>query len=421
MQSIHRPYLAVALAIALFASGLVRANNIQLKFENGLPAITGYSTLEGFRNQIEVGSFQWGVGVGISRASAKATMSAPSVSDIVWTQAFDPSVNALSQALVRGEDNYKSTFSFLRTGDRKQETYLTMTTQQAAISSLSVSSGGGAPSVSASQAFRKYEMEYFIIDPQSGRSTTERAIYDSLTGKTDQADGINPSGAGLLTGSSRGAAGLYLSLGPGLGGESQVNGYKNWIELSSMQMGMGIGLSPIPGKDGFFASRPSISELTVTQSFDRSVISMLGTLTKGEMIPEARLELVQDFANGSVTTMQLKLKDVLISGLSMSSGGDLPQVSESFNFGAYEQTIWNIGADGRRGGGSVFSYDSAKETSSYSTFAALPAGGLGDTGASMGQLPPAGGMASPIPEPHTWALMSGGLLLLGWLGRRRKA
>lgn len=400
-----------AVAIALLASGLARADRIQLKIDQGSGPIEGYSTLRGYEKTIDVDSFQWGVGVAIGPRTGGPLVLRPTVSDITWTQRFDPTYNALSQALVTGEDGFKSVFSFLGTGNGRDAPprYLEIVTDQVAISGLSFSTGGGAPSVSASQALRNFEMKYKPATANKGDSTVK---YNSVTQEVDATDSLGSFSAGRTE-----ADGLYLRVGgSGIRGESGVTGYENWIELSSAQMGMGIGLTPKPS-GGFAHSTPSISELTVTQTFDRAVPKIMGALLQGSMFDEATLELVQSTARGPVTTMQLVLEDVLFSGLSISSGGDRPQVSESLNFGAFTQTIWAIDRDGLRGQASVFKYDVATNTSSFGGTALPQSVSMPEFGPGM-VTPPA--LATPVPEPHAWALMSGGIAMLVLLGRRRK-
>lgn len=414
MQFFQWQRISIALAVALLASGPARADRIQLKIDQGSGPIPGYSTLKGYEKTIDASSFQWGVGVAIGpRNGGKPSVASPTVSDITWTQAFDPTYNALGQALVSGEDGFKSVFSFVGTGDGKSAPpkYLEMVSEQVAISSLSFSTGGDAPSVSASQALRKFEMTYAYPTGVKSPDGKSSVTYDGVTNE------VVASGVSGAFGGATAASGLYLRFkDASILGESTAKGYENWIALSSAQMGMGIGLTPGPS-GGFVASTPSISELTVTQTFDRAVPQILGALLGGRMIDEATLELVQSSGKGPVTTMQLVLEDVLLSGLSISSGGEHPQVSESLSFSAFTQTIWQIGLDGRRGDASVFSYDVASNTSSFGGTALPQSVSLPEFGAGM-VAPPA--LASPVPEPHAWALMSGGFAMLVLLGRRRR-
>lgn len=416
MQFIRCQYIPIALTAALLASGLARAERIQLKIDQGSGPISGYSTYKGYEKTIDASSFQWGVGVGIGpRTGGQISVAGPTLSDITWTQAFDPSYNALSQALVSGEDGFKSVFSFLGNPDSKAEApkYLEFVSEQVAISGLSFSTGGGAPSVSASQALRAFEMTYAYPTKPGTLDGKSSVGYDGVTNKVSAS-----IVGGKLEGGGSAASGLYLRFqDTSIRGESSAKGYENWIALSSAQMGMGIGLTP-GATGGFVASTPSISELTVTQAFDRAVPQILAALLGGRMIDEATLELVESTGKGPVTTMQLVLEDVLLSGLSISSGGERPQVSESLSFGAFTQTIWQIDQDGRRGVASVFSYDVASNTSSFSGTALPQSVSMPEFGEGM-VAPPA--LASPVPEPHGWALMGGGVALLGLLGRRRRS
>ena len=111
----HPVCLRTALVTALLTSSLAHASsNILLQYEGGNPAIPGSSVMQNHERQIEATSFQWSVGLGISRADGKAEIGAPSISEIVWTLPLNASYNPLSQALGTGVDTYTSTFSQLK-------------------------------------------------------------------------------------------------------------------------------------------------------------------------------------------------------------------------------------------------------------------------------------------------------------------
>ncbi len=410
LQRTQRTALACAAAL-LAHTAAQAADSIQLKFDTiSGPNIVGLSTVEDHRGSINTHSFQFGVGVGISSGvgGVPRQASQPSVSEIVTTQTFDSSYNALNAALVSG-GRYNATTSFLGGGARAPGSYLTMATGTTAISGLSVSSGGERPSVSVSQAFRSFNLAYDPAVLGAPPGPKLEVGYDSVRGV---ASGVTSRTLGAGGGGGA-AGGLYLRLGAGadsIYGDSGDSGYENWIKLSSFQMGIGLGLAP-NGAD-FTASRPSVSELTVTQVFDGAVPAILGNLLRGRSIGQATLELVQMSGARSVTTMQLELDNVLFSGLSMSSGGDMPQVSESLNFSGYTQTIWDLNADGSRGDPSIFSFDIERNMVRNGAQTAASVAGFGP-----GQLVP----MAPVPEPHTWALMAGGAAMLAMLRRRRQA
>ena len=93
----HPVCLRTALVTALLTSSLAHASsNILRNYEGGNPAIPGSSVMQNHERQIEARSFQWVVGLGISRADGKAEIGAPSISEVFWTLPLNASYNPLS-------------------------------------------------------------------------------------------------------------------------------------------------------------------------------------------------------------------------------------------------------------------------------------------------------------------------------------
>ena len=102
-------------------------------------SITGDVTAAGHEKWIEVNSFQWGVGRGISSptgGSADRESSAPSVSEIVVTKAADSVVVKLLDESLEGEGE-DVTIDFCKTDKGKLEVYLSYTLTNTMISGFS--------------------------------------------------------------------------------------------------------------------------------------------------------------------------------------------------------------------------------------------------------------------------------------------
>lgn len=90
-------------------------------------------------------------------------------------------------------------------------------------------------------------------------------------------------------------------------------------------------------------SAPSLSEITITKQMDSSSVDIMNALVQGEVIP--KLDLSYDPCGtcaDSVPTVQLSMTNVLISGSSQSTGGDLPSESVSLNYQAIEWCYTNV-------------------------------------------------------------------------------
>src|SRR4051794_10623116 len=120
-------------------------------------AIKGDVTEDGHKDWIEVQSFQWGVGRGISSptgASADREASAPSVSEVVVTKRFDSaSVPLIREAFAGAPAPAAFDFADVINGEVSQ--YLKVKLRDVFISGYAAGSGGYRPTESLSLNFTK--------------------------------------------------------------------------------------------------------------------------------------------------------------------------------------------------------------------------------------------------------------------------
>jgi type VI secretion system secreted protein Hcp len=143
-------------------------------------AIDGSVTSEGHDKWIEVNSFQWGVGRGITSAAGSGTnreASTPSVSEITVTKATDVSSTKLLQEALYGE-GLLTKFDFVKTDKGKAEVYMQYELENALVSGYSVSSGGDRPQESLSLNFTKITYNNVGMGAVNETGTPERVNYD---------------------------------------------------------------------------------------------------------------------------------------------------------------------------------------------------------------------------------------------------
>jgi len=150
---------------------------------------------------------------------------------------------------------------------------------------------------------------------------------------------------------------IYIKYGD-IKGDVTAEGHKGsdgWVEINSFQFGVGRGISsPTGGSADREASAPSISEIVVTKPMDKSSASWLDHALHGE---GQKVEI--DFCKTDKDKLEVyakyELEGAMVSGYSVSSGGDRPQESISINFTKFiysftEMDKDNAGADTPRVG-----------------------------------------------------------------------
>lgn len=135
---------------------------------------------------------------------------------------------------------------------------------------------------------------------------------------------------------------IFMKYGA-LDGEVTAQGFEKWIELGSLQWGVGRGISAgVGGGSKRESSAPSVSEITVTKTLDSfSPFALKEALGgKGVLV---KLEITQTDDSGKhVSFQKYELSDTLISGYSLSSGGDRPSESLSLNFSKVDSCYMKI-------------------------------------------------------------------------------
>ena len=142
-------------------------------------------------------------------------------------------------------------------------------------------------------------------------------------------------------------------------GDATAEEHEKWIELNSCQWGVGRGISsPTGGSADRESSAPSVSEIVVTKSTDVSSTKLLNEAYQGEG-QKCQIDFCKTDKGILEVYLTLTLTNTMISGLSLSSGGDRPTESLSLNFTKIEFKNVNMGADAAAGSPDAVTYDLA--------------------------------------------------------------
>jgi type VI secretion system secreted protein Hcp len=149
-------------------------------------SIKGPVTTDGFKDWIELNSFQWGASRSIGTAARGSTTrehSEPSLSEITVTKLTDVASPKLFLDAVAGKLDNKVTIKFTTTTKGKVETFLTYDLENTGLSHYSMSSGGQDPMESLSLNYTKISETFTGHDPGISGSP-ETVGYDLTQMKT---------------------------------------------------------------------------------------------------------------------------------------------------------------------------------------------------------------------------------------------
>jgi len=155
---------------------------------------------------------------------------------------------------------------------------------------------------------------------------------------------------------------------PSIPGDVTAEGHEAWIELSSFQWGVGRGIGAAASSEADReGSAPSVSEIVVTKNSDIASNNLLRAslgLPPAAEGQKVNIDFCKTDQGKLEAYLQYELTNTLVSGYSVSSGGDRPSESLSLNFTAVQVTSTNMTGANATGTPDVAQYDMAKNTGS---------------------------------------------------------
>ncbi|WNZ56693.1 Hcp family type VI secretion system effector [Microbulbifer sp. EKSA008] len=150
-------------------------------------AIKGNVTASGYEDWIEIDSFNFGVGRGITMeagAMSNREASRPSLSEVSFTKRIDAASGGLFKSSVTGDEGVTVEIHVVQTGANSVEKYAVYKLENTLISSYSIgASAGGAPAESVSLSYAKIEADLNHADKTNKNPKNMRVGYDLETAK----------------------------------------------------------------------------------------------------------------------------------------------------------------------------------------------------------------------------------------------
>ena len=143
-----------------------------------------------------------------------------------------------------------------------------------------------------------------------------------------------------------------------INGDVTEAGHVQWIEVNSFQWGVGRDISsPTGGAADRESSAPSVSEIVVTKPTDIATVKLLGEAAAEGDGKDVTIDFCKTYKGNLSVYLSFVLNNTMISGYSLSSGGDRPQESLSFNFTKVMMTDVGLGAKNDEGQPATVGYD----------------------------------------------------------------
>ncbi|HTQ43580.1 MAG TPA: type VI secretion system tube protein Hcp [Polyangiaceae bacterium] len=126
---------------------------------------------------------------------------------------------------------------------------------------------------------------------------------------------------------------IVLKFATEIKGECQEAGHEGWINVDSVQFGVGRSVTTTGGGGDRDTSNPSFSEVVFSRGSDKASPELFMQSIAGKSLGKAEVHFIQ---TGGVDKKQVYLtyefEEAIVTNYSISSGGDRPSESFSINF-----------------------------------------------------------------------------------------
>jgi type VI secretion system secreted protein Hcp len=154
---------------------------------------------------------------------------------------------------------------------------------------------------------------------------------------------------------------IYLKLGT-ITGSVTAEGYADWVDCYSLQWGVGKGVNtPVGSTANRECSTASVSEVTITKNLDKASIALFKNAVAGtDKAALLKIHIVKQDGNQISPFCEYEFDNALVSGYSVSTGGDRPTESLSFNFTKLQIKYVESNATATEGNPTVAGFDLTK-------------------------------------------------------------
>jgi type VI secretion system secreted protein Hcp len=143
----------------------------------------------------------------------------------------------------------------------------------------------------------------------------------------------------------------------GIDGEATHDTHKKWLDVSSLQWGVGRAISTPSGSTANReASEPSVSEITITKLMDASSPKFFVEAVTGAIGKKVQIDLVTTGSPGNTYATYI-LTNALVSAYSLSTSGDRPAEHISVSFTKIEYKFIPYDDKNKAGSPIAVSYD----------------------------------------------------------------